>query len=229
MQGQDETAWRQQVFQEYIGELTKLQTEFGKSPIAPGYIQHLQKQFMEAPVAAVKERMDNLPNDLRMRRSDYENRARIEKWEQGRQSKSLKTANANYDLADSVYQRVVCSHKNPNFEKTGMPAYDDDLYEYDSELKGYSGVHVGDPRKWLPVLARDGYCDADAYVYNIYAEEMAETETPLYVMDDYHVRDRHATPDSEIVFGRLRVFPAEIIELVKVIPEKKIKPAPDLY
>jgi hypothetical protein len=226
---QDETAWREEMFQKYVGEVTKLTTEFSKTGWNPKYLEHLQKQFMAAPIAEIQKRMDDLPNDLRMQRADYENQARIEKWEQERKSKALETARNTYDLADGTYQRVVCSSGDPGFDKTGMPAYDDDLYEHDPELKGYSGVHVGSPRQWLPVLERDGYCGADAYIYDIYAEEMAETETPLYVMEDYHVRDRTFTPDSEIIFGRLKVFPAEIIELKKVIPFDKIKPAPDLY
>lgn len=216
------------MFQQYMSELNGLMTEFGKN-LAPGYAQHLQKQFMTAPIVQIQQKMDDLPEDLRIQRAQYITDAQVAQSKKEWEDKALKTANDTYYLADSTYQRVVCSSKSPGFEKTGMPAYDDDLGNYDPELKGYSGVHVGNPEEWLPVLARDGYCDANAYIYNIYAEEMADTETPLYVMDDYHVMDRTSTPDSQIIFSRLQVLPASIIELKKTIPARKIKPARDLY
>jgi hypothetical protein len=226
----DEATWRQQMFQRYVGEMTKLATEFGRPGFHPDYIRHLQKQFMTMSVPEIQKYMDDLPNELRMRRMNYEADVMKVKWEEEEREKTvLRTARDKYELADDTYERVVCSNGSPGFEKTGMPAFAGDVAEYDQELKGYFGVHVGSARAWLPVLARDGYCDDDAYIYDIHAEEIAHTKKPLYIMEDYHVMDRGASPGSDIIFSRRKVLPAEIIELKKVIPADQIEPAPDLY
>lgn len=196
---------------------------------SPGYIDHLQKQFMTAPIEDIKDKMEKLPQELKTNQKLWDLQHTQARYELQKQNAALQTKENTYYRADATYYRIVCSDHSPEFEKNGMVAYEDNLTAYDPELNGYYGIHVGDPEEWLPVLARDGYCDGDAYIYAIKAGSVENSPTPFYVMEDYNVMDRHASPDSEIIFSRNQMIPASLIELVSVIPYDNIEPADDLY
>lgn len=138
---------------------------------------------------------------------------------------SLETASDAYERSNGVHLRVVCSDRNPMLEKKGMP-----LFKFsdssDVELKGgYFGIHVGDPDEWLPILMRDGYCDGEhAFVYAIDASLAYATRQPFYEMEDFHVRDKGATPSSTILFSRRKVVPAKMIRLERVVDLADVAP-----
>ena len=143
--------------------------------------------------------------------------------EQQRQSEALF---GEYQKVYEPWTRVVCDTKNPQFEKLGMPAYEANVADYDHQLKGYYGVHVGNDEEWLPVMKRDEYCNGDAYVYNILCDESPE---PFYIMDDYHISNNEENLSGWIIFSKYKVIPANLIKLIEIIPEKKIRQARDMF
>jgi hypothetical protein len=132
----------------------------------------------------------------------------------------IETARNTYELCDWGGSRVICGSDGAGLDKTGMLAYD--LSEIDPELKGFYGVHVGDPDAWLPILSRDGYCSGDAYVYEIDAAAAEDDGVPFWFMEDPHVVDKTEAPPSQIVFSRLDMIPAKYVRLVEVIPHDEV-------
>jgi hypothetical protein len=127
------------------------------------------------------------------------------------------------ELYDSLGDRVVCEDTDPRFEADGMRMYPVD------GMPGWFGVFVGDPDEWMPVLARDGFCDADAYVYTI-DFDAANRKSPTFYWFPYepdpYVYDKGATPDSALIVAKIDRIPAEYVRLVKRVPWREI-PDPD--
>jgi len=129
-----------------------------------------------------------------------------------------------YEEADSTWPRIVCENRDPRCHVLGMRAYP--MRDVDPALDGWYGVHCGDADEWLPILDRDGYCDGDAYVYELHLDRWndahARPENHFYQMDDPHVVDRTATPDSLIVFSRYETIAARLVTFQKRVPEAEI-------
>lgn len=133
---------------------------------------------------------------------------------------TLETSFGSYDVYEGVVERVVCGREGAGLDKKGMPAFR--MKDVDEELDGLYGVHCGDADEWLPILARDGYCDGDAYVYEIDIAEAVDDGITFRIMEDPHVVDRSDAPDSQIVFSRLKVIPPKYIKLVRVVPAAEV-------
>lgn len=196
--------------------------------IHPDYLSHAKKQYeamnAEQRKQWIKEHEESTAREAKHREVIKQN----EIWAKQFKKKDLITKNGKYPRVDYSASRIVCSDGNPNFEKKGMPAFPGDLDTHDIELKGYYSIHVGDPNQWLGVMARDGYCDGDAYVYSLDLAALYDTRMPYYEVEDYHIMD--ATHLSGIiVFSKRKIVPANIITLKKIIPSKDIKIAPDPY
>jgi len=130
-------------------------------------------------------------------------------------------------LADGSEERVICASDDPKCDVLGMEAYsmNDDCY---SRLYG---VHVGDSSEWIPVLAHDGECGGNAYIYSIDfdAWNSQHPEEPFVWIEDPHPANKDYAPESSIVMSRLQMIPAEIIQLVRVIPESEVYDLGDEY
>lgn len=218
----DEQQERMAAFDKYVKAITDLAAKY-QSSINPDYIKHEKQTFMTMPIEQLRQEMANLPKYLRDQEFDYQRRQKEREAEQKRSDNRLF---GEYDLVEHGYERVVCSHGDPGFHQTGMPAYP--MEGIDRQLKGYYGVHVGGG--WLGILKRDDYCHGDAYLYTIHTDQMVEDGIPVYQMDDPHVSYRDIrTPDSWIVFSKEKIIPAKYVELDKVVPEDEIEEAPPPY
>lgn len=178
--------------------------------------QWLLSQNKEEIIAAINNMESKLKAELSYRKN-------MDDFKQQEEDELLETSSDTYQVVDYTVERVVCSSLNPQFEKKGMPAYE---LDFDIELKGYFGIHAGDADGWLPILARDGYCDGNAYIYNI---DCGKSPQPFYEQDDHHISDKTDTPSSSIVFSKYEIIPANLITLDRVIRERDIEEAPDLY
>jgi len=125
----------------------------------------------------------------------------------------------DYWPCEGTAERVVCGRDGSNYHQDGMPFYPIE------DPEGFYGVHTGDPEEWLPILARDGYCDGDAYFYDLDCDAAWGGGYPLWYMEDPHVWDRTYLPDSQLLFGKHERLPARYVRRVRVVPEDKIEPA----
>lgn len=194
--------------------------------MSSGYVEHVRQWFMTASREEVEQKMKDLPRDLMGTESDLKVRASIRAHEEEQERNALKTKKDTYYRTDDVFTRAVCSSENPQYEVKGMPAWNGNVKNYDEELKGYYGVHVGGG--WLPIMKRDSYCDDDAYIYEIDTSLVFNSTKPFYIMDDYHIVDATHTPGSNIIFSKFEIIPAKLIKLKKVIPYDEIPYAPEI-
>jgi hypothetical protein len=216
---------REQLFQDYL----KLISFDGQREIAPGYIEKLRKQFMETPFSELWQKIDQDKKDIAYERQRWDTLNTMRVQQEERDKVNLRTPTEDYNRTDNVFERVICSDKNPMCEKKGMRAYGDEISSNNRELEGYYGVHVGDARAWLPILMRDEYCQGKrAYFYEIDTSSTYHSNTPFYVMEDFHPTDKTDLPDSEILFSKYPVIPAHLITLTKSILVSKIRPAREL-
>jgi hypothetical protein len=213
---------RVKLFNFYVKSFSDLYNKYGFS-LANDWINHLRKLFMTSSMDDVMNKISDLPNLLKSNEFSLAREKREKDKQIQQRNNALETRNDIYYRAESSFERVVCSKGNPGFDKSGMIAYP--MTGIDNDLIGYYGVHVGGG--WLPILKRDGYCDdGDAYLYEIHAEDMNNDGINVYAMDDPHVAYRDInTPESKIIFCKMKLFPYQYIELKKVIPEKDIKEA----
>lgn len=129
-------------------------------------------------------------------------------------------ADLGYEEYDGMAEHVICSSEPVQ----SITCHD--MSEFDPDLKGYYGIFIGDAEEWLPVLARDDYCNGDAYIFDI---DTSLGDEPWFWMEDSMVIDRTSTPDSVIIFSKYPEIPSEMVTLREVIPEDKIEPAEDLF
>ena len=118
------------------------------------------------------------------------------------------------------FGRIVCG-KEADVSR-GMEAFKIDDYLRDPELKGYFGVHIGNPDDWLDWLVDDGYCSGDIYIYEIVVPE----DPPFYLAEDKNsggfageFADKQV-PEGQILFSQLSVIPASQIKLDSMIKER---------
>jgi hypothetical protein len=196
--------------------------------IHPDYLTHAKKQYADMNAEQrkqwIKEHEESTAREAKHREVVKQNDA----WAAQFKKKDLVTKNGKYPRVDYSSSRIVCSSNDPKFEKRGMPAFESDLISHDPELKGYYSIHVGNPNQWLGIMARDGYCDDDAYVYSLDLGALYYTKMPYYEVEDYHIMDK-TNLSGTIVFSKRKIVPAQIITLKKVIPFRDIKIAPDPY
>jgi hypothetical protein len=198
-----------------------------KFKLADVWVQNEKKYFEKSPIEEVRESIKNLEKQIKQQDEYYARQAREEEQKRKSAIKSIKGTKQTYQLADTSYQRIVCSEGSPEYEKNGMQAYS--MQSVDGKLKNYYGVHVGGG--WLGILKRDGYCDSgDAYEYTIHCEEMIEDGINVWIMEDPNVANRdNSTPASWIIFSKKKIIPAKYIELGRITKEKDIKEAPPPY
>lgn len=205
-------------FQQYHQALTDIATKY-KFNLSSQYMEHEKQYFLSAPIEELRTRMAELPKYIKQQELEYAFKQSQKEKEETRQKNRYK----GYYLAETDHERIVCSKTNPNYDKIGMPAFPMD------NLKGFYGVHVGS-HAWLGILKRDDYCNGNAYLYTIHAEQMIEDGIKVYQMDDPHVSYKDdSTPDSWIIFSKKKTIPAKYITLDQIIPESKIKEAPPPY
>lgn len=218
-----------QKFSQLINDRCDLLVKLGDRacPTRAGFMSLFHKDPVADAAAMLKyavEDQENIRNRANMQRESERQQAEKNRL-------ALHTKEATYERVDYGGYRIVCSDEDPRFEKTGMPMFDGDHAEMDKELEGYMAVHVtSDPDGWLPILMRDGYCDAQyAYVYRLALEEMYNSRAPFYEIEDYHIMDKTNTPDSQIVISKRKKIPARYIRLVERIDTSEIEEAPDPY
>lgn len=217
---------RTEAFEKYAQAITDLYKRYGIT-VHKDYLDGERRNFMTMSIADLRQEIANLPRFLINQERNLEREKRENEKKAKRDKEALIIKGNEYYRAEDIYERVVCSKGDPGYDKKGMKAYP--MKEIYPELNGYYGVHVGS--NWLPILKRDGYCDdGDAYIYIIHADEMNDDGINIYEMDDPHVSYRDSqTPDSQIIFFKLKVIPAKYIEISKIIPEIEIKEAPPAY
>jgi hypothetical protein len=131
----------------------------------------------------------------------------------------MTTVDAN--IVDFIGERAVDDgDQEYNYLTAGMEAFDMSALGY----PGMFGVHVGDPDEWLPVLYADGFISEDALVFELdFGDWNREhPEQPFYYIEDPHPMDKDEVGDSFIVFSSMSTIPAEIVRLVRAVPEAEI-------
>lgn len=189
------------------------------------------KIFSDSPMEEINYYLDQIKGKARTDyRKEVEYQARKQRLADKEQKRAVHTDNQTYLRVEDDVERVVCANEDPGFDKTGMPCFPGDLTGQDKNLKGYYSIHVGDARRWIPILMRDAYCDGShAYIYTIKTSELARTKTPFWKFGyDYHISDASETPDSDVIFSKLSIIPAKYIILDDVIDLKDVEEAPDL-
>ena len=122
------------------------------------------------------------------------------------------------ELFDGVCIRVVNDDaESRRYLVAGMEAFD----LSDLGYPGMYGVHCGDPDEWLPVLYNDNYITGDVLVFelDLDAWNHQHPEASFFWMPDPHPIDLEEAPSSYIIFSRLPFIPAEIVKLVREVPE----------
>lgn len=219
----EESELRRQLWQHFLDTVKKYGVE-----MHPKFVAHQEKAFQTLPLEEIQP--DKIEQQVKSWKSDQDHQKQKELKQQQKDDRALRTSSSRYYVCDSVMERAVCSDGSPGFEKTGMPAFSDEIVAHDKKLAGYYAIHVGDAHGWLPILKRDGYCDAKyAYIYSINCEAVAETDDPFYETEDFHIMDATHTPHSVVIFSKRKVIPANLIHLEEKILLSKIKTAPDPY
>ncbi len=202
------------LYDEYI----RLISRGGQIPLAPGYPDHLARQFANMSPQQIRVFIEqqrpyviqHVKDWLREREHARANAAIAAKYP------DLKVSGETYARADGGYERVICADADPKFDRRGMPMYR--LDARDPALKVFNAVHVGDADLWIPILMRDGYCGGShAFVYNIDASLAYDGRLPFYEMDDFHIMDKTAAPRGIILFSKRKVIPAAMVRLKRVI------------
>lgn len=196
----------------------------------PQLFARYKQIFQTEEITELQFRIDNIQGKGRQDyRREQEQKIRSARMEDKQDRRALKTKKNTYLRVEDDVERVVCSDGDPQYDKTGMPAFHNDLNN--PELNDYFAIHVGDAEAWLPILMRDGYCEGThAYVYTIKTSLLARTKTPFYsVGEDYHITDKTNTPDSDIIFSKFKLIPAQYIELDNVIDLEDVEEAPDMF
>jgi len=197
-----------------IQEAQRAAIEVHEKGLAPDFVEHMRKNYTIERIRSYTQEMLQDKSKIQQRRGLEQ--ARMQRDKQ-RQDNALF---GEYFVCEGFAERIICSPVNPECEKKGMEAYN--MAPEFPELKGYYGIHVGSADEWLPILARDGYCNGDAYVYQIDLDSSPET---FYEVDDAHVLVKGENPDSRIIFSKQKLIPSNMIEIVKRVPARRIEPA----
>jgi hypothetical protein len=192
-------------------------------------VQNVVKRWLTTDINELQGELQRIERDRPRQELDR----RMGRREDKKARLALQTDDDSYQRLEpgDVFDRIVCGGQgDPGMDKQGMPMFPLS-HMNDPALQQYYGVYVGSPDEWLDWMRNDGYCDGDAYVYEItippwpHFFTMRDPNSGGWAGEDAS----REVPEAQIIFSKIETIPAQYITLKEVIPEGEGEDDEDEY